>query len=354
MISHDEAESWRPTPRWRSSCPTRCANTTPTRAPSSSGSPNGAAPMQRAHRRRGRGRRHRHRHLARASELRRRRHYPARRQVRPPVRVRQHGSQPERRSVHLQQQADRCPADARHLPRRDRRRARRVRLGPRRRRPRHAHRVDRRPATPTSRPTIFGRRRRHRSRASPRGPGHRLQGPRQPGRLHVRPGGRHRPGGRRRRRRDQLLDRRRRRASSAPTTSPSCSPPTPACSSPRRPATADRAPARSAVPPTTRGSPTVGASTQERFFRARSSRRPVGARGWAGGQLDTAVRCRAPRSTLAPRASHWSTPSSPAASLCIPGDARSGRGHRQDRAVPARRRRPRRQEPRRLRPAASG
>ena len=60
---------------------------------------------------------------------------------------------------------------------------------------------------------IFGKDVRRDLRHRPAGADHRLQGPRQPRRLHLRPRRRHRPGGRRRRRRHQLLGRRRARAS---------------------------------------------------------------------------------------------------------------------------------------------
>jgi hypothetical protein len=82
----------------------------------------------------GRGRRrryHRHRHLAGAPELRRRRQLRAAGGVRgPALRVREHGLEPGRRALHdAQQQAARRAAGARHVPRADRGRPGRVRLG---------------------------------------------------------------------------------------------------------------------------------------------------------------------------------------------------------------------------------
>ncbi len=133
---------------------------------------------------------------------------------RDPVRVRQHRHrsgppQRGRRAVHLQQQADRCPADAQHVPRPDRRRGLRVRLGPRRQRPRDAHRVHRRRQCERRCTDVRDPAREH-HRHRPARTRDRLQGPRHAGRLRVRPDGGDRPGRRRRRRRDQLLDRRRR------------------------------------------------------------------------------------------------------------------------------------------------
>ena len=135
-----------PESRW--CCPTSCATRPPTRAASSSASPARAAPTRAGSPAKGvvvgvidTGIWPEHPELRRRRQL---RPSPAR-STSPAlaVRVRQHRPQPERRAVHLQQQAARRPPDARHLPRRDRRRRRRVRLRPRRRRPRHAHRLDR-------------------------------------------------------------------------------------------------------------------------------------------------------------------------------------------------------------------
>ncbi len=57
------------------------------------------------------------------------------------VRFREHGAQRERQAVHLQREAARRAPDAQDVPRGDRRGAGGVRLGTRRLRPRHAHRL---------------------------------------------------------------------------------------------------------------------------------------------------------------------------------------------------------------------
>ena len=191
----------------------------------------------------------------------------ARRRRRPSCDFGNTAHNPNDAAVHLQQQADRRPPDARHVSRADRRRSRRVRLGPRRRRPRHAHRIDRRRQRRRRRRRSSVVDVRRRSPASHRGP--RSSPTRALGNLggftsdlaaaidqavadgvdviNYSIGGGAEP---HRRRRDRLPVRRRRRRRWSPP----------------RPATAGPAPRTIGGPADVPWLTTVGANTQSRFF----------------------------------------------------------------------------------------
>ena len=142
--------------------------------------------------------------------------------------------------------------------------------------PRHAHRVDRRRQRRRD-AEIFGRHVGHDLRHRPARADHRLQGSRQPRRLHLRPRGGDRPGRRRRRRRHQLLDRwRRRTCSSADTIAFLFAADAGVFVATSPPATAGRAPPPSAVPPTSRGSRRSAPTRRTASSRARSSSATAG------------------------------------------------------------------------------
>ena len=145
--------------------------------------------------------------------------------------------------------------------------------------------------------------------------------------------------GRRRRRRHQLLDLGSTPTSSTRSRSRSSTPPRPGCSSPPRPATARR-PRRHASTHNSPWDTTVAASTHD---RGATKTVTLGNGATVHRRRHRRRRCPATADRSMPPAWPAAGPGAQA-ELCFAGTPRPGQGDRQDRAVPARRQRPRRQE----------